>query len=196
MITAMYMAKAVVATGYSGNLDYMNDTNSCLVRYDLRNVQTGAYPFSEGQVWAEPDVTHAVKHMLKLVSDREYAHDLGERASRDIRVNFSYRAIGLRYLRRINEILSEREHIQHTDCRTLGIFTRSHQSTLDGILAGGVKGRPLKRLFGDVSDDFWFWLFTQGYRDNEQQLCQILPSMPAEDIQTRFTGSAGDTTLT
>jgi len=101
---AMFMGKPVVATGYSGNLDFMTENNSCLVRYDLCPVPDGAYPFSEGQVWAEPDTAHAVDQMLKLVSDRDYARELGERASRDIRVNFSYRATGLRYLDRIREI--------------------------------------------------------------------------------------------
>lgn len=102
---AMFMEKPVVATRYSGNLDFMTDENSCLVRYDLCGVPDGAYPFSEGQVWAEPDIAHAVDHMLKLVSDRDYARELGENASRDIRVNFSWRAAGLRYVRRVAEIV-------------------------------------------------------------------------------------------
>jgi glycosyltransferase involved in cell wall biosynthesis len=102
---AMFLKKPVVATGYSGNLDFMTEENSCLVRYDLCSVPDGAYPFPEGQVWAEPDVAHAVDHMWKLVSDRDYARELGERASRDIRANFSYQAVGLKYLSRIAEII-------------------------------------------------------------------------------------------
>jgi glycosyltransferase involved in cell wall biosynthesis len=102
---AMFLKKPVVATGYSGNLDFMTEENSCLVRYDLCRVPDGAYPFSEGQVWAEPDIAHAVDHMLKLVSDRDYARKVGENASRDIRVNFSWRAAGLRYVRRLAEIV-------------------------------------------------------------------------------------------
>jgi glycosyltransferase involved in cell wall biosynthesis len=102
---AMFLKKPVVATGYSGNLDFMTEENSCLVRYDLCDVPDEAYPFAEGQVWAEPDIAHAVDHMLKLVSDRDYARELGERASRDIRVNFSWRAAGLRYLSRMAEIV-------------------------------------------------------------------------------------------
>jgi glycosyltransferase involved in cell wall biosynthesis len=102
---AMFLKKPVVATGYSGNLDFMTEENSCLVRYDLCNVPDEAYPFAEGQVWAEPDIAHAVDYMVKLVSDRDYARELGERASRHIRVNFSYRATGLRYLSRISEII-------------------------------------------------------------------------------------------
>ncbi len=195
MITAMYLGKPVVATCYSGNLDFMTHENSCLVRYDLCDVRQGAYPFSDGQVWAEPDVPHAVDHMVKLVSDPDYARELGERASRDIRVNFSYRAIGLRYLSRINEIMSEGGGLLHSARRMVSGFRGLHQSTLDEILADGVDGRPLKQLFGGVSDDFWFWLFTQGYRDNEDRLRKILPSLPGEHVQIRFTRSAGDTTL-
>ena len=106
LITAMFLGKPVVATAYSANMDFMTDKNSCLVRYDLCQVPDGAYPFSEGQMWAEPDIGHAVDHMLKLVSERDYARELGERASRDIRANFSYRATGLRYLNRIGEIMA------------------------------------------------------------------------------------------
>ena len=105
MVRAMYLGKPVVATGYSGNLDYMSETNSCLVRYTLRSVADGAYPFAEGQVWAEPDISHAVDHMVRLVSDRDYGVGIGEDASRHVRVNFSYQATGLRYARRIKDIL-------------------------------------------------------------------------------------------
>src|SRR6516225_1869756 len=104
LITAMFLGKPVVATGYSGNQDYMREDNSCLVRYKLCNVPDGAYPFSEGQVWAEPDVPHAVDQMARLVSDRDHARQIGDKASRHIRVNFSHRAIGLRYLDRVRRV--------------------------------------------------------------------------------------------
>src|SRR5207302_10340562 len=62
LITAMFLGKPVVATAYSANMDFMNEHNSCLVRYQLRSVPDGAYPFAKGQVWAEPDIDHAVEH--------------------------------------------------------------------------------------------------------------------------------------
>src|SRR5438093_5004776 len=108
LITAMFLGKPVVATAYSANLDFMNESNSCLVRYELRPVPPGAYPFGEGQVWAEPDVDHAVDHMLRLASDRDYARSLGDEASRHVRVHFSYRATGLRYSERIRKIAAMR----------------------------------------------------------------------------------------
>ncbi len=107
LINAMFLGKPAIATGYSANTDFMNGTNSCLVRYDLCPVPDGAYPFSKDQVWANPDVGHAVEHMLSLVSDRDRARCIGDEASRHIRTNFSYRATGLRYSDRIKEIAAE-----------------------------------------------------------------------------------------
>jgi glycosyltransferase involved in cell wall biosynthesis len=104
---AMFLGKPVIATGYGGNLEFMNETNSCLVRYELIDVQEGQYPCAKGQVWAQPDVDHAVHYMLKLLDDRDYGRKLGEIASRHIRTHFSYRAIGLKYKNRLEEILQK-----------------------------------------------------------------------------------------
>ncbi len=105
---AMFLGKPVIATGYGGNLDFMNEMNSCLVHYKLIAVEKGQYPYTEGQVWAEPDIDHAVYFMLKLLDDRDYGRRLGEIASRHIRTYFSYRAIGLRYKSRFEEILQQK----------------------------------------------------------------------------------------
>ena len=103
---AMFLGKPVVATGYSGNLDFMNEKNSCLVRYKLVGVGEGRYPHAKGQVWAEPDIGHAVRHMVRLLDDRRYGRKLGQIASRHIRTYFSYNAIGLRYKKRLDQLLS------------------------------------------------------------------------------------------
>src|SRR5204863_7466586 len=103
-IKAKLLAKPVIGTAYSATMDFMNEGNSCLVRSQRRSVPDGAYPFGEGQVWADPDIDQAVDHMFKQVTDRDYARSLGAEASRHIRVNFSYRATGLRYSDRIREI--------------------------------------------------------------------------------------------
>lgn len=95
---AMLLGRPVVATGYSGNLDFMNPDVSCLVGFTLVPVRPGAYPFGEGQVWADPDVGEAARWMARLVDDPAWGRRMGERASRHVRTGFSYRAAGLRYL--------------------------------------------------------------------------------------------------
>ncbi len=49
-------------------------------------------------------------------------------------------------------------------------------------------------MFKDVDDDFWFWLFTKGYR-SKPSLHPILPYMPEERIQLQYTSISGDTAL-
>jgi ubiquinone/menaquinone biosynthesis C-methylase UbiE len=55
-------------------------------------------------------------------------------------------------------------------------------------------GAQLHELFGDVENEFWFWMNTEGLRFSTR-LRQFLPSMPDETIQCNFTGAAGDITL-
>lgn len=107
MAEAMFLGKPVVATAYSGNLDFMNEDNSCLVRYDLTDVGKDRYPFWQNQVWAEPDIDHAAALMLNLLDEQDYGRALGRTASRFIRTHFSHRAVGLKYKRRLQEIVGQ-----------------------------------------------------------------------------------------
>jgi glycosyltransferase involved in cell wall biosynthesis len=101
---AMYLGKPVIGTGYSGNMDFMTPKNSYPVDYTLIPVPEGAYPHAEDQSWADPDLEDATRKMLKLVDDPTSGRALGAIASRDMRVNFSYRAAGLGYAARLAEI--------------------------------------------------------------------------------------------
>ena len=51
-----------------------------------------------------------------------------------------------------------------------------------------------QELFRDVSDDFWFWMQTEGYRKSPE-LREILPGLPPEAKQREWTGASGDSTL-
>jgi glycosyltransferase involved in cell wall biosynthesis len=101
---AMLMGKPVIATAYSGNVDFMTADNSLPVPHELVPVPDGAYPFGAGQSWAEPDVDCAVEHMLRLLDHPNDGLQIGERASRHMRVAFGHRAAGLRYAERIRLI--------------------------------------------------------------------------------------------
>ena len=104
MAEAMALGRPAVATGYSGNLDFMTPETSRLVGYDLIPVPAGAYPHGESQVWAEPSPDHAADLIEQLLDDPAGAADLGRRARRHIRTHFSARAVGLRYRERLEAI--------------------------------------------------------------------------------------------
>lgn len=100
---AMALGKPVIATRWSGNLDFMNNDNSLLVDCALVPVPPDAYPHWQGQRWADPDVEHAAASMVQLLDDPGKGAAIGRRASLDMRHDFSYRAIGVRTLQRLEQ---------------------------------------------------------------------------------------------
>lgn len=62
------------------------------------------------------------------------------------------------------------------------------------IVAGRAQNRTPQQIFGTSGDALWFWLHTAGYRKSAV-IRALLPGAPAPDVQTRFTGAAGDQTL-
>lgn len=99
---AMYFGKPVIATAYSGNLDFMNPETAWLVDYRLVPVKPGEYPCGEGQSWAEPSVEQAAEYMVRLVDDPLEGRRLGARASAWIRRKWSPLALGLAYRDRLS----------------------------------------------------------------------------------------------
>ncbi len=91
---AMALGKPVIATGYSGNTDFMTPDNSLLVNYRLVELREDIGPYMRGSRWAEPDLDHAASHMRWVVSHREQARTLGERAGQTIRDGFSPAVVG------------------------------------------------------------------------------------------------------
>jgi glycosyltransferase involved in cell wall biosynthesis len=103
---AMFLGLPAIGTAYSGNIDFMTPENSIPIGYRLVPVPPGAYPHADNQHWAEPDLDEATTQMIRLIDDPAAGRALGVRASRSIRTNFSYRAAGLRYARRLTQIAS------------------------------------------------------------------------------------------
>ena len=103
---AMFFGKPVIATGWSGNMEYMRPDNSFPVRYSLIPVGNDEYPFPQGQVWAEPDVDHATELLIQVVDDPSHAKRVGERAQEHMRANYSDVVLGARYRARFERIAS------------------------------------------------------------------------------------------
>jgi glycosyltransferase involved in cell wall biosynthesis len=108
MAEAMLMGKPVIATNYSGNLDFMNPGNSLLVDYRLVKIPEDFATYAKGNVWAEPSVDHAASYMRQLFENRAAAAALGERAKAEMRQMLSLEAAGQRMLQRMQEITKKR----------------------------------------------------------------------------------------
>jgi glycosyltransferase involved in cell wall biosynthesis len=76
---AMAAGKAVIATAWSGNLDFMDDASAVLVPYGLTPVedQQGVY---SGGLWAEADTEAAGRALAELIDDPQRRARLGAEA--------------------------------------------------------------------------------------------------------------------
>jgi len=101
---AMFFGKPVVATGWSGNMEYMNREVSFPVDYELIPVKEGQYPHWQNQYWAEPDISHALKALERLIDEPALGAALGKRAQVHMRHHFSDHVLGLRYRERLRAI--------------------------------------------------------------------------------------------
>ena len=77
MAEAMAIGKPVIGTGYSGNLDFMNERNSYLVEYELGRVGPDCEIYPPEGSWAKPSVEHAAQLMRRVVERPEEAAELG-----------------------------------------------------------------------------------------------------------------------
>ena len=105
MAEAMSLGKPVIATAYSGNLDYMNPGNSFLVRYELTTIEEDHGPYQKGAVWAEPDVEHAAELMRNIYEDRRLARAVGAQAQKDVTRYLSLRAVGAMMRERLLQVI-------------------------------------------------------------------------------------------
>ena len=77
---AMLLGRPVIATGWSGTLDFMDDSTAALVPYLLIPARDPRGVFeAPGAVWAEPDIAAAAAHLVRLADDPAERTALGER---------------------------------------------------------------------------------------------------------------------
>jgi glycosyltransferase involved in cell wall biosynthesis len=82
---AMMFGKPVIATGYSGNVDFMSDDDSYLVPYRLITIDQTHGPYKAGYHWAQPDLDYACDLMRHVETSREAAAEKGLKAQVKIR---------------------------------------------------------------------------------------------------------------
>jgi glycosyltransferase involved in cell wall biosynthesis len=63
MAEAMAIGKPVIATGYSGNLDFMDAGSAWLVDHAVVSTRRANGPYPAGSRWSEPSVSHAAQLM-------------------------------------------------------------------------------------------------------------------------------------
>jgi glycosyltransferase involved in cell wall biosynthesis len=105
---AMALGKPVIATDWSGNMDFMNVTNSFLVRYALVELTENVGPYQAREIWAEPSVEHAAELMRLVFEKPQEAGLRGQAAKQQIETNYSEKQVANLIRERLEAIAMRR----------------------------------------------------------------------------------------
>lgn len=124
LFEAVARGKPVVATGFSGPMDYLNGESHCLVRYDLAQVQQPYIYYQPTMHWAEPDIGHASEGMRQIYERRGNIDNSRASVADNIRTAHSSAAIGAMACARLMSLLrctnrSKWERLMHRERATL-----------------------------------------------------------------------------
>jgi glycosyltransferase involved in cell wall biosynthesis len=113
MAMAMSLGKPVIATGYSGNLTFMNDSNSYLVGWKRTQVGPGVPIYPADDHWADPDLEEAARLMRHVFDNQVESAGRGAKARSDIERDHSPAACGELLRRRLEEIRASSPRPDH-----------------------------------------------------------------------------------
>jgi len=99
--TAMSLGKPVVATADSGNLQFMDETNSYLVPWSPVEIPAHSEPYPVGAIWADPDRDKAARLLRAALEDPLAARAVGERGATSLREHHSAHVAGRRMIARL-----------------------------------------------------------------------------------------------
>jgi glycosyltransferase involved in cell wall biosynthesis len=101
---AMAYGRPVVATGFGGNVDYIDDETGYLVRSTLTPVGEGVPVYPADGVWAEPDLSHAAQLLRSVLADPADAAARGRRAARRIATDHAPAVVGAAVARELARV--------------------------------------------------------------------------------------------
>jgi glycosyltransferase involved in cell wall biosynthesis len=105
---SMALGKPVIATAYSGNLDFMTPENSYLVGYRRTRVGVPWDRYPADHLWAEPDLSEASKLLRSVWLEPQAARQVGARGRADVVSKLSAEAVGTLARQWLEEIWSAR----------------------------------------------------------------------------------------
>ncbi len=115
MAEAMALGKPVIATAYSGNLDFMDASTAYLVPTTMTPVPKGCDPYPAGAEWADPDLGEAARLMRAVVEHPDAAAAVGQRARKSVLSNHSVERRAEFVRRRFDEIQRKRAALIEAD---------------------------------------------------------------------------------
>lgn len=101
---AMLLAKPVIATGYSGNLDFMGEETSFMVPWTRVKVGQNAEAYDSDATWAEPDLDVAAQLMRYVYENPDKAREVALRGKMDLETRFTPERTGAQMKMRLEQV--------------------------------------------------------------------------------------------
>ncbi len=101
---AMTLGVTTIATGWSGNTDFMNQQNSFLVDYELVALDQDYGPYDKNSHWAEPDIASAAQAMAAVAARTDEIKSLAETGRKNIFETNSPKVTGALMANRVNSL--------------------------------------------------------------------------------------------
>ena len=106
---AMALGRLALGTGWSGNTDFMTETNALPVDYTKVKLKPDQYPHAKGQHWAAPNLDHAASLLRPILTDPSRGAARARRGQQEVLQTHGNRAVGLRILARLEALLEGAE---------------------------------------------------------------------------------------
>jgi glycosyltransferase involved in cell wall biosynthesis len=91
---AMYLGKPTIATNYSGNTEFMNESNSFLVDYELGPIENIDMNFCSNTLWANPIMQDAVENLWEVYKNSDLRKEKAMNAKLLVKEKLSFYAVG------------------------------------------------------------------------------------------------------
>lgn len=101
---SMSLGVPVIATNWSANTEFTDDSCACPVDYCLVTLKRDIGPYRKGSRWAEPDVGQATAYMKRLRDDPVYYAEIAENGRQSIARTNSPEIVAAHIRKRLDEI--------------------------------------------------------------------------------------------
>jgi len=140
ILEAMSLGKPVVATGYSGNMDFMDNTNSVPVSYEMVPIPDNTPPYSGTGYWAKPNIDEMASALTRLYNDVHYRNRVGKAAKATIESKLSLVSCSIQLMRILPSFVARYGARDTFKDVTANIITSGPNLTI---------AKPYNTIFGD-----------------------------------------------
>ncbi|UTX46907.1 glycosyltransferase [Chryseobacterium sp. MA9] len=156
MAEAMYFGKPVIATGYSGNLQFMNAENSFLVNAEKVSYGSDDLNYDSNTIWSEPSLEEASEYLEKIYHGGADVKEKSDNARETITRDFSLKGVG-KLIRKRSEELISKDKIQQ------------NRSTLIKLYADNLFLRKDLRIYRKSKPIQWIYGVKMYFRNRKQK---------------------------